>query len=224
MDILKQQLKRKASLIRLDETVSFADVYASYFGVVRLAATNEGWPIHNGKPMTPLCQINCLELPFRPDSLADIALITTFIAADELPLDSPNGDGWALRVYKELNSLIQIEAPRYSDPVKPYPIRWEVTEYDYPCLDDVTIALPAEVEENYDELFINQNGSKVGGWPSLIQSEIYWAPWNKHDAKPEYVFQIDSEEKANWQWGDAGVGYFGRGTTRDEWAFTWQCY
>ncbi|HEX8776147.1 MAG TPA: hypothetical protein VF735_21435, partial [Pyrinomonadaceae bacterium] len=64
------------------------------------------------------------------------------------------------------------------------------------------------------------------GWPTLIQSEIYWAPWNKHPANPEYVFQINSEEKANWRWGDAGVGHFGRGTgvAKNQWALSWQCY
>jgi uncharacterized protein YwqG len=40
------------------------------------------------------------------------------------------------------------------------------------------------------------------------------------------VFQIDTTEKGNWQWGDAGVGYFGRRTAaghEDEWAISWQC-
>jgi hypothetical protein len=68
---------------------------------------------------------------------------------------------------------------------------------------------------------------KLGGWPTLIQSEIFWAPWNRHPAAPEYVFQIDSTGKGNWSWGDGGVGYFGRGTApgkTDEWALAWQCY
>lgn len=64
-------------------------------------------------------------------------------------------------------------------------------------------------------------------WHTLIQSEIYWAPYNQHPAKPEYIFQIDSTEKGNWMWGDNGVGYFGRGTKEgheDEWTIEWQCY
>ena len=78
----------------------------------------------------------------------------------------------------------------------------------------------------YYDLFRNVSGLKLGGWPSLIQSEIYWAPWNKYPAAPEYVLQIDSEPKALWAWGHGGVGYFGRGTAEgyeDEWACEWQC-
>ncbi|MHC4974852.1 MAG: DUF1963 domain-containing protein, partial [Planctomycetota bacterium] len=77
------------------------------------------------------------------------------------------------------------------------------------------------------DLFENTPGFKLGGWPTLIQSEIFWAPWNRHPAAPEYVFQIDSTAKGNWSWGDGGVGYFGRGTApgkTDEWALAWQCY
>ena len=89
------------------------------------------------------------------------------------------------------------------------------------------IPLPPEVEEDYVDLFENVQGFKLGGWPTLIQSEIYWAPWNKHPASPEYVFQIDSTEKGNWAWGDNGLGYFGRGTApghEDVWTLSWQCY
>ena len=61
----------------------------------------------------------------------------------------------------------------------------------------------------------------------MIQSELYWAPWNRHEAKPEYVFQIDSTEKGNWMWGDNGIGYFGRGTApgkENEWVLVTQFY
>ena len=81
------------------------------------------------------------------------------------------------------------------------------------------------MEDDLGDALENVPGLKLGGWPTLIQSEIFWAPWNRHPASPEYVFQIDSDEKAQWAWGDAGVGYFGRGTApgrRDEWALSWQ--
>jgi hypothetical protein len=58
----------------------------------------------------------------------------------------------------------------------------------------------------------------LGGWPTLIQSEISWG--KKHPAAPEYVFQINTTQKGNWMWGDNGTAK-GR---RDEWALDWQCY
>ena len=100
-------------------------------------------------------------------------------------------------------------------------------EADYPVLDDLPCALPREIEDDYYDRFPNVSGVKLGGWPTLIQSEIFWAPWNRHPHSPEYVFQIDSVEKGNWFWGDAGVGYFGRGTAdghENDWSIAWQCH
>jgi hypothetical protein len=101
-----------------------------------------------------------------------------------------------------------------------------VVEEDFPCWEDVDVELPEHIMDNFVDLFPNTPGFKLGGWPTLIQSEIYWAPWKRHPAAPQYVFQIDSDEKARWSWGDRGIGYFGRGTIpgrEDEWTLEWQC-
>ncbi len=67
------------------------------------------------------------------------------------------------------------------------------------------------------------DGLKVGGWPSLVQGEIFWAPWKDHPAQPEFVFQVDSDEKTGLVWGDGGVLHIGRGTVAQEtWALEWQ--
>jgi hypothetical protein len=226
MDVaeIRAKLVRKASVMVVGGFSPPVDPLASWFGRVRVAHVGEVWPSHRGKPMLPLCQINCGELPHRPEALSDIAFITVFIARDELPADA-SGQGWALRTYATLNGLVEIKEPEPAGPIVALPAKWELCEEDYPCREDVGIELPPDVEAKYYDLFVNRDGSKVGGWPSLIQSEIFWAPGNKHPANPEYVFQIDSETKAHWAWGDAGVGYFGRGTggARDQWALDWQC-
>lgn len=103
----------------------------------------------------------------------------------------------------------------------------EIIEEDYPCWEDVEIDVPEEIENDYYDYFTTLDGLKLGGWPRLIQSEIYWVPYNAHPAMPRFVFQIDSSEKGGWQWGDQGVGYFGRGSApghEDEWALSWQCF
>ncbi len=81
----------------------------------------------------------------------------------------------------------------------------------------------------YHELLENRHCSKIGGWPSLIQSEIFWAPLNRHPADPEYVLQIDTEPKAHWAWGmraqatldvapeTSGTAGFWRGTATKGW-------
>jgi hypothetical protein len=186
------------------------------------------WPYSGDKPMLPLAQVNVEELHVVPNSLEDIAFITIFIDCEALPIDhNPNGSGWLIRTYKNINSLKPIEPPDQISPIKPFPMKPRVYEKDYPCWEDVAGSVPEELDENYYDLFDNLGGFKIGGWPTLIQAEIFWAPWNKHPANPEYVFQIDTEEKAHWSWGDGGVGYFGRGTAKDHedtWVLEWQCY
>jgi hypothetical protein len=165
-------------------------------------------------------------MPFVPPSLDDVSLVTVFISSVSLPIDTENGDGWRLRSYSTFEGLVEIKAPGHDRLIRPFPVRWELIEADYPSYEDIPCRLPAEILENYANLFPNHYSSKVGGWPYLIQSEIYWAPDNNHPANPEYAFQIGSEEKAHWQWGDSGIGYFGRGTdeAREIWALSWQCY
>jgi hypothetical protein len=178
--------------------------------------------------MLPLCQFNLAEAPYRPDALADIALLTVFLDPDRLGSKGPNGSGWLLRAYSSLEALAPLQQPTgVRWPIKPMPIRWEEIKADYPCWDDaVRIEATGKTEmDDWDERFPNVDATKLGGWPTLVQGEICWAPGNQHPAHPEYVFQIGEEEKARWSWGDLGVGYFGRGigSHSDEWAFEWQC-
>jgi uncharacterized protein YwqG len=226
LEEIKAQLKRRASQIIVGGFRPPEQPEVSWFGRVHLAQAHESWPMHAGKPMIPLCQLNLTEAPYVPPNLKDIALLTIFISADTLPLDTPKGEGWELRAYASLENLTEIAEPDHGSRIRPFPIRWELIEEDYPSWEDVAIALPKAIEDNYYDLFEVKNCSKIGGWPSLIQSEIYWAPFNRHPANPQYAFQIASEEKAHWMWGDAGVGYFGRGTGQasNTWTLAWQCY
>lgn len=227
MDDLKQQLVRSGVKFELGGFKPSEDPLESWFGRVNVCAQGETWPEFDGKPMHALCQINVRNLPLRPKRLADIDLITVFVGPDDLPIDVPNGENWCLRAYNNLEILVPLAQRDTKTHIKPLPMRPSVFHEDFPCWEDVPIDLPENVAERYYDLFENIRGFKLGGWPTLIQAEIFWAPWNKHPASPEFVFQIDSTEKGNWMWGDSGVGYFGRGTTpgkEDEWALSWQCY
>ena len=203
------------------------DLSGSWFGRVNLAASGESWPEHNGKLLTALCQIDLRGLPFKPPRLEDLELLTIFVSEVDLPDNDANGSTWCLRAYDSAADLTLLPQQDMPSKIRAFPMRPRVIESDFPCWEDVDIELPRMLEDSYYDHFENIGGLKLGGWPTLIQSEIYWAPNNKHPIGPEYVLQVDSTDKGNWMWGDAGVGYFGRGTVedlKDEWACEWQCY
>ena len=223
----KLALRRPAIVLEIGGFRPSEELRASWFGRVNLAEPGEVWPTCDGKPLLALCQVDLTELPFRPPRLDDVAFMTAFIGPDHLPSHDANGSKWCLRTYSSTANLIPLAQPLKHSPIKPFPMRPQIVENDFPCLDDINVELDAEVEDSYYDHFENVGGFKLGGWPTLIQSEIYWAPNNQHLAAPEYVFQIDSTDKAHWSWGDGGVGYFGRGTAtghENEWACEWQCY
>ena len=223
----RAKLARQAVTLEIGGFRPPADLRASWFGKVHLAAPGEEWPMSGGRPMHALCQLNFSDFPFRPEGLKDIEFLSVFIGPDQLPDSTPNGVNWCLRTYKSLQELVPLAQLDSGSEIRPFPMRAKLLEEDYPMWDDVEIDIPDEIEDAYYDHFSNTAGFKVGGWPTLIQSEIYWAPLNKHPAEPRYQFQIDSTEKGNWMWGDSGVGYFGRGTApgyRETWACEWQCY
>jgi hypothetical protein len=201
----RKSFRRRAIVLEIGGFRPPTDPRTSRFGQVLCTRPGEPWPRSHGEPMLALCQLNLAELPFRPPRLDDIEMITVFIGPDSLPADEPNGSGWCLRTYRSLDEVAPIARPVHASPLRPLPMRPTIVEEDFPCWEDVASEVRGELEDSYDDLFENTPGFKLGGWPTLIQSEIFWAPWNRHPAAPEYVFQIDSTGKGNWSWVGARV-------------------
>lgn len=193
----------------------------SYFGGQFAAGPGDEWPLNDGEPMVPLLQIRTDELPHRPSALAGIALLNVFVGPRRLPIDLPseNGSGWLLRSYPNLADLTRLALPGES-PLRPFPVRWHPSETEGPqweeawSLHDLTEfnKLDDAIDLFYDR-YTAHTRTKVGGWPSYIQGS---------PGADGFVFQIDSEEKPNWMWGDNGIGYF---YLRDgKWFLFWDCY
>ncbi|THB65898.1 MAG: DUF1963 domain-containing protein [Desulfovibrio sp.] len=234
--VLAERLGRKAIVLEVGgfrpEASLAENPLASWFGQVSAGRPDEKWPTHKSRAMWPLLQLNLTELPFRPSGLEDVAFLTVFIGPNTLPVDTPNGDRWCLRTYATLEELETFRPPHTTSTTLPFPMRPKVIDADFPCPDDLDeeslsgIDLEPDWEEEFIDTFENHPGVKLGGWPTLIQNEIVW-PDENLPAEPRYVLQIDTVDKAHWMWGDAGVGYFGRGTAAghdQEWFMTWQCY
>src|SRR5579871_5413313 len=152
-EMLQQLLARPACHMIVGGFRPPSDPFTSWFGKVSVAQEEEQWPFFEDKPMIPLCQINCNELPLRPESLIDVGFLMLFMGADKLPTDYANGEGWLLRTYKADQRLKLLEPPAsLKSFVKAFPIQWEFLEHDFPCWEDAvnSIADP-ELLDFYDE-------------------------------------------------------------------------
>jgi len=230
VDELRSKLKRQASVMTVSEKEFTGPPGNSWFGRVTMAAPGQEWPMSNGKAMLPLCQIDCSELPYRPDILDGIAFITVCISIDDFPgHNTLNGNGWLLRSYTADDVLVPIappplpERPRSlwnfvtgskSSYIKPSPISWDAID-DYPDYLDAVKLYP-EIEslgEEYDEHFDNCFEGKIGGWPTQSLAAIF----EGYTPEPEFVFQLANEPEADWFWGDMGIASFGRIGSENSW-------
>jgi hypothetical protein len=206
----------------------------SWASRVALAAPGEEWPRTEGQPMLALLQLVVPELPVVPDALRDSSLVTLFVGPFELPVDEANGSRWCLRSYPaldELEPLVEPPSAREANPklakaeatsYRAFPVRWhEIT--DWPTLDDVPLDLRDDWEAaGAGEAFPNTYGLKVGGWPSTVQSELFWSEWGERLDEVDFVLQVASDEKTGFVVGYGGVLYIGRSRGRGSWHCCWQ--
>jgi hypothetical protein len=162
--------------------------------------------------------------------------LTVFAA--NVPLDGgeANGDGWLVRAYPAFADLVPLAMPAEAHvplteigcehALEALAIRYSLLTVDFPDWPDVPddVSVPAEIEDEWEEHFGAHEGLKLGGWPTLLQDRIFWAPFNEHPANPEYAFQIAAVPNAGFGLHGDWIWYFGRGTgdARDVWTFECQ--
>ena len=215
---------RRTSVLQVGGFRPTNNLSASNFGRKPLAGPEERWPAWNGKPLLFVCQLNLAGAPAVPPLLEDVKLITFFVAPQTGPRHQENGKDWCLRTYKSLFDLAPLAPPGDAGRLeRGFECRWE-ERADYPTRDDPEIPFPDDLEPGPD--FENVRRTKVGGYPSRIQSELWWEHQD-HPAKPQFCWQIDSEKKVGLAWGDGGMIYIARGTApgcTDRWFLDWQTY
>ena len=246
----QQELKRKKLLPRKDEIIfdAFAaldshlrktsvaqvggfrpleDPLASWFGNVLVCKEGEAWARWDrvvgkkGVYLTPLAQFNLTEAPFVPEKLRQFKMITVFIDAERLPYEKPCGEGWVVRAYESLEDLVPLKRPDIEFDIKAFPMKWELVGNEGPSWEDAwSITDLTEfnlvTDSEFHDRYHNSEKTKLGGYPALIQGALSFG-------LDKFVFQISSEDKAGWMWGDCGIGYFGL-NDEGKWLFEWNCY
>jgi uncharacterized protein YwqG len=216
---------RRASILQVGGFRPTNNLSASNFGRKPLAHPDETWPMWNGKRLLFVCQLNLTSAPVLPALLDDIKLMTFFVAPKTGPKQKENGKDWCLRAYKSLLDLAPLSAPAGGARLeRGFECRWEACA-DFPTIEDPEIQLPEGFEASELELD-NVRRTKIGGYASHIQSELWWDQ-QAHPSNPKFCWQIDSEKKVGLAWGDGGMIYLARGTASgcaDRWFLDWQCY
>lgn len=170
---------------------------------------------------------------------------------------SCNGNGWLLKTYSSLDDLVPItyvyprlkkkDSPtgffsslfdftHWTDYVPPCVVTWQLAD-DYPYPPYVKGILTEEEYNIYDSLYFycddpmsveNVEGSKVGGWPTIIEFEPFGQ--FKHSSWLDFIFQICSYPELNWGWftpkDERSFGFFARSRLSNDWIFDrhkWLC-
>lgn len=146
-----------------------------------------------------------------------------------------NGDGWLIREYTTEDELVEYEFPTQEYP-KPFPLKPIYKERDFPFWDGGGIpdGIADEISEldnyndkenenllnYYDDIMGGEHSysHKFGGYPSFCQSGIYFGD------DFEFVFQISSDEKAQFNVIDSGSLMFARNSKTGEWGLYYDFY
>lgn len=231
----RSQITRPASVLEVGGFRPTNAPNTSCFGEVRVAKVPNDWPHRRGKPLWPVCQLNLLEAPFVPSGLEDLAMVQFFIADDYMSSDNVVADtddeksvsSFYVRAFPRLDHLVPVTAPSHGSVFLPFEARWlEKPKTDYPTHDTMPIDFDSlRIGSYYEQHEIDGvHKTKLGGWPSCIQSEPWW-DYRDEGNGFEYVLQINSEEKSKCWWGHGGSVFVARHKTkRNFWAFDLQCF
>ncbi len=87
-------------------------------------AADEELPVdQNGAPMLPLAQFYLPALPYVPQILDGVKLLTVFISQDLIGKFDENMDGlWKVREYKNEDELVIKELANPRSQIKPFPL------------------------------------------------------------------------------------------------------
>jgi len=197
---MTERILKNASLAQIGGFRPLGTHLTSWFGGLGVGLADEVIPTYHGMEMPPLLQIRVDELPVVPTELLHTAMLVVFMSRNSLPTRT-HGEGWCIREYSSLDGIKPLPKMQEIDYVKPFPITWHTIHNDAPSWEDLSEVYKGSPEsmDVFNDEYSAHQGTKIGGYPLSLQHGV---------GLKDYVFQIDSEPKANWNLVDAGLAYF----------------
>ncbi|QDY83573.1 DUF1963 domain-containing protein [Paenibacillus polymyxa] len=218
---LRTILKRKATIFHTGGRRPLDSLEQSWIGRVTVALPTEEQPIDvQGNAMAPIMQLYLPAMPFVPQAMRDVKLLTVFLSPDVL--DHEDMEGYmCVREYTSVEDLVEKDFGPAFMHIKAFPLFPELLENDYPVWDG------EDIPEEYGDAISNMDEEepdyfedivegihvvhKIGGYPSFIQSGIDFGEGC------EFVFQIASDAKAGLNIVDGGCFYFAKHQNEGAW-------
>ena len=225
---IKEKLRKKAVVFMTGGIRPTNELGESWVGKVCWKLPDEEEPINEkGQRLTPIATIFLDGLEYIPDALKNVKMINIFM--DEDIWDNLVADDYSnwfkINLYDDLGKLVPCNY--ISDKMRDFPLIPRIVEDDYPMwedLDDDLIDIISDMEETdgidyFTDIFEkNYDKHKIGGYPSTIQGGVGF------DDCYEYVLQIATDEKANFNIVDAGNFYFAYNPKLNSWSIRCDFY
>ena len=223
---LQRKIARKITYFQTGGVRPRGAIDECWIGRVFACAADEELPTdQNGAPMLPLAQFYLPALPYVPQVLDGVKLLTVFISQDLIGKFDEDMDGlWAIREYKNEGELVIKELANPRSQIKPFPLQLKFAADDTPVWDgggldaDVVheiLELKRSVGLYYSDVTAGleyYNCTKLGGYPSFCQSGVSFGDGF------QFVFQISSDEKAGFNVIDGGSLMFAKNPQSGAWS------
>lgn len=155
-DIIERYGK-PCTLLVPDLDADEGDSHGSWLGHVEVAAPGEGWPEFEGQPLAPLIQLRLDQMPFVPEELRDLQMITVFAQFEEGQLGEAfryeKPGAWVIRTYPSAADLIEVERPEVDFGFGGAPLTYQLLERDTPDWEDVDVELDEWPKKGLDRDF-----------------------------------------------------------------------
>lgn len=224
INIIKQQLLKQALIFDVGGFRPQYVIEEPWIGAVHYYHKDEELPTDSdGMPMVPLLQLPLFALPLVPEPLKRTQMLTVFCSRNYMPGDKDFASRFCIRQYTDTTELVRKELIHPDSYIKPFPLSFQVVEDDRPSWDsaDMPHALQMEIlkledDETLDFDYFEDVGNayqstKLGGYAAYIQGSQGFPDGY------EFLLQIASDFKANFNIVDSGNFYFAFNKATGKW-------